>query len=309
MTSSGLALSLSSAARSSNLSGGSRPRASSKASLHGYGSRPPMRSTSDEACRKSPNRGQQASVAKSLGRKWRHLATERLGDVRPAIPLGKKFWELREEERWSIGTLLDAPEIKKLILDLNRRSEHAKVELIDAAYWMKGCSSLGKLRYAALVHLSGERKDKLSLVDIKEAGPSAAPSARGIDIPGDHAKRIVVGARALSPNLGDRMASGSISDRPVIIRELMPEDLKLEMEQFSRREGVSAARYLAAVVGKAHGRQMSTDDRTQWAADVVGRYPADPTEASWLWTTVVAMLTRHEGAYLEHCRLHGRAVT
>ena len=70
--------------------------------------------------------------------------------------------------------------MKKLILTLNRRSDAAKVELIDAAYWMKGCSSLGKLRYAALVHVTGERKDKFSLVDVKEAGPSAAPTFSGL---------------------------------------------------------------------------------------------------------------------------------
>ena len=235
-----------------------------------------------------------------------HLATERLGEVRPAIPLGKRFWELDADERWSIGTLLDGPDVKKLILDLNKRSDRAKVELIDAAYWMKGCSSLGKLRFAALVHLSGERKDKLSLVDIKEAGPAAAPAAAGAEIPADHAARVVAGARALSPNLGDRMAAGAIGDRPVVIRELMPEDLKLEMEQFSRKEGVTAARYLAAVVGKAHGRQMSPDDRVRWLQILRGRRD-DDAAPSWLWTTVVGLLTRHEGAYLEHCRLHGNA--
>ena len=69
--------------------------------------------------------------------------------------------------------------MKKLILTLNKRSEQAKVELIDAAYWMKGCSFLGMLSYAALVHVTGERKDKLSLIDVKEAGPAAAPSVQG----------------------------------------------------------------------------------------------------------------------------------
>ena len=85
----------------------------------------------------------------------------------------------------------------------------------------------------------------------------------------------------------------------------MPEDLKLKMEQFRRKEGVTAARYLAAVVGKAHGRQMSPADRARWAEDVEGQHGANAAQASWLWTTVVALLTRHKGAYLEHCRLHG----
>ncbi len=100
------------------------------------------------------------------------------------------------------------------------------------------------------------------------------------------------------------MTAGSMSGRAVIIRELAPEDLKLEMEQFSRKEAATAARYLAGVVGKAHGRQMTREDRAAWAKELkVGRANAQ-ADASWLWSTVVALLVKHEGAYLEHCRAH-----
>jgi hypothetical protein len=34
----------------------------------------------------------------------------------------------------------------------------------------------------------------------------------------------------------------------------MPQDLKLEIDQLTRDEAVSAARYLVAVIGKAHAR-------------------------------------------------------
>ena len=241
----------------------------------------------------------------ALGRGWHHLASERLGDVAPKIPLGKKFWELDKDERWELGVLLDTPAVKRLILTLNKRTDRAKVNLLDAAYWMKGCSSLGKLRYAALVNLTGERKDKLSLVDVKEAVASAAPVAEGAAVPNDHAERVVAGAKALSPNLGDRMAAGMLSEQPVVIRELMPQDLKLEMEQFTRREAITAARYLAGVVGKAHGRQMDVGSRHAWTRELGERHPSDLAAPSWLWSTVVALLVRHEGAYLEHCRVHG----
>jgi hypothetical protein len=33
-------------------------------------------------------------LKQALNRKWRHLATERIQDVRPTIPLGPKFWAL-----------------------------------------------------------------------------------------------------------------------------------------------------------------------------------------------------------------------
>jgi len=237
----------------------------------------------------------------ALGRKWHHLAKERIEDVTPSIPLGKNFWALPDDERWSIGVLLDLPEVKGLILALNKRSERAKVELIDAAYWIKGCSSLGKLRYAALIHVTGERKDKLSLIDIKEAVASAAPSM-GTALPQDFGERVVAGARALSPNLGDRMAAGTLFGRPVVVRELMPEDLKLEIEQFTRKEAISAARYLASVVGRAHGRQMSPDTRKAWIGELQSRHPRDMAAPTWLWNTVVSLLVLHEEAYLRHCR-------
>ena len=197
--------------------------------------------------------------------------------------------------------LLDSTAVKSLILTLNKRSDKAKVELLDSAYWMKGCSSLGKLRYAALVHLTGERKDKLSLIDIKEAVPSVAPSTDTGAMPTHHAQRVVTGARAMSPNLGDRMAAADLHDRPVVVRELLPEDLKLEIEQFSRREALGAARYLAFVVGRAHGRQMTHDVRLAWRRDLRER-PSDLDAPSWLWRAVVGLIVKHEEAYLEHCR-------
>jgi len=122
-------------------------------------------------------------------------------------------------------------------------------------------------------------------------------------MPRDPGERVVAGARALSPNLGDRMAAGIIHGRPVIVRELMPEDLKLEIEQFTRKEAISAARYLASVVGKAHGRQMSSETRKAWIRELQSRHPTDLAAPTWLWNTVVSLLVLHEEAYLRHCRI------
>jgi uncharacterized protein (DUF2252 family) len=239
----------------------------------------------------------------AFGRTWRNLAEERIENVKPSIPLGKKFWALSEEEKRNIGVFLDSPSVKGLILDLNKQSESAKVKLLDCAYWVKGCSSLGKIRYAALVQVAADRKSRLSLIDIKEAVPSAAPAAHAAAMPGHLAERVVAGAKALSPNLGDRMAPGDLLGKPVIVRELMPEDLKLDIEQFTRKEAISAARFLASVVGKAHGRQMSVSDRKAWSRELSGRHPPDLAAPTWLWNTVLELLVRHEEAYLKHCRL------
>ena len=241
----------------------------------------------------------------ALGRRWRDLAKERLRDVRPSIPLGRKFWALSDDERWHVGVLLDTPAVKDLILTFGGKPDHETVELVDAAYWMKGCSSLGNYRFAALVRVGGRRKSKFALIDIKEAVAPVAPARADAHMPSHFGERVVAGARALSPNLGDRMATGDLMGRPVVIRELMPEDLKLEIEQFSRPEALGAARYLAFVVGKAHGRQMSPEDRAKWVGQLRRMHPDDDAP-SWLWTTVVALMIRHEEAYLEHCRRFAR---
>lgn len=240
---------------------------------------------------------------RSLGRRWRHLAKERLSDVKPNIPLGRKFWALQDDERSAIHGLFDDPRVRHLVLALNGRGDDEGMEVVDAAYWMKGCSSLGQLRYAVLVELAGGgRKPRLAMVDIKEAAEPAAPSTARAQMPAHDGERVVAGARALSPNLGDRMMAGDLLGRPIVLRELMPQDLKLEVDQFSRREAAIAARYLAYVVGRAHGRQMDEATRHEWAGEL-GRWRLGALDAPhWLWSTVVRLLARHEEGYLEHCR-------
>jgi uncharacterized protein (DUF2252 family) len=121
-------------------------------------------------------------------------------------------------------------------------------------------------------------------------------------MPAHAGERVVAGARALSPHLGDRMAAGDLAGRPVVVRELLPEDIKLDIEQFTRKEAVGAARYLSGVVGKAHGRQLSRDDRAAWLRELETRHAPDLAAPTWLWNVVVALLVRHEEAYLTHCR-------
>ena len=239
----------------------------------------------------------------ALGRRWRHLAEERLDDIKPTIPLGKKFWALTDAERAALTTLFDDDAVKSMILSLRGRDSDHKVELVDAAYWMKGCSSLGTLRFAALVSIGGDkqRAGDLALIDLKEAVKAAAPVAKKVKMPADHAKRVVAGAKALSPNLGERMLATRLFDTPMVMRELMPQDLKLEIDQFTRAEAVKSARYLAYVVGKAHARQMDNDMRREWRRMLLGYRGTGIEAPSWLWKSVVDLVASHEAGYLEHC--------
>jgi uncharacterized protein (DUF2252 family) len=58
---------------------------------------------------------------------------------------------------------------------LRFRDKDEDVETIDAAYWRKGRSSLGKLSFAVLFGLGKGRKTDFCLVDRKEAIRPPAP--------------------------------------------------------------------------------------------------------------------------------------
>lgn len=240
---------------------------------------------------------------RAFARKWAHLARERLNDVKPTIPLGRKFWALSEDERSALDGLFQELPVRDLILTLNGRGAGSEVSLIDAAYWMKGCSSLGFLRYAALLKIDGaKQKQKLALVDLKEAVGSVAPWAPGTQGATDNAERVVTGARALSPNLGERMMAAQVLGKAIVVRELLPQDLKIEIDQFTREEAVLSAHYLAYVVGKAHGRQMDEQTRDAWRREVSRHRGSELDAPSWLWSSVVALAGNHEVGYLDHCR-------
>ena len=144
-------------------------------------------------------------------------------------------------------------------------------------------------------------------MDIKGAVPTAAPRAAGVLIPKDNARRVVCGARQLSPALGERMLSSKLLGQSVVIRELMPQDLKLEVDKLSREEAVDAARYLAEVVGKAHSRQMDGATRREFARSLKSSRSARLDAPAWLWASVVELASIHEAAYLEHCRTYALA--
>ena len=240
----------------------------------------------------------------AAGRHWRHLARERIEDVEPSIPLGKRFWKLKREERGAIDDLFAEDRVQARALELAGLDVDGRIRVVDAAYWKKGCSSLGRLRFAVLLGVKARdgKNERLALVDIKEAVPSVAPPAKGATMPRDPAERVVAGARALSPNLGERMIPAHLLGKAVVLRELAPQDLKIEVDQFSRKEAIASAAYLAFVVGVAHARQLPEDARRAWRSTIVAGADGNLDAPSWLWRSVVELAGAHEAGYLEHCR-------
>ena len=102
-------------------------------------------------------------------------------------------------------------------------------------------------------------------MDLKEAVKASvsARHARENDLPDQAERRKVEGARHLSPYLGDRMLAGKLDGSSVFVRELMPQDRKIEVEQLTSEDAIAVAGFLAAVVGKAHGRQMGAGTRKE----------------------------------------------
>lgn len=242
----------------------------------------------------------QVVLERSRRRRWHHLAEERIEDVKPQIPLGERFWSLDEKEREAIEKLFEDEAVIAKITAFKGRKTGSKLSVVDAAYWMKGCSSLGRLRYAVLIGIGKKSERTFCLIDLKEATSAAAPQGRSMIR--NNAERVVTGACNLSPNLGERMLALELMGKQVVMRELMPQDLKFDLDRLTQAQAVGAARYLAGVVGKAHGRQMDAKTRSSWLATLRKQHSKNLDAPSWLWTSVTSLIADHEVAYLEHCR-------
>src|SRR5665213_2434553 len=300
-----LALSLASAARGSDLPGVTTAHMLENM-MHGY--ERALLSSSSTSSEEKPECVKMV-MRQAMSRTWKHLARERLKDVKPNIPRGDRFWQLSKAETRAIHALFGEEAVRRLVASLKGRDDNAKIDVLDAAYWMKGCSSLGRLRYAVLLGVrNGKRKnDDFCLIDVKEATAAAAPSAPHSNMPADNGKRVVEGAKNLSPALGERMMPARLLGKAVFLRELLPQDLKLEIDQLTRAEAVGAARYLASVIGRAHARQMDSGTRAGFLKSLRSHRSRRLDAPPWLWSSVVELAGIHEVAYLEHCRTYALA--
>ena len=254
-------------------------------------------------------RAEAASIPKTIRRllkksrdaTWSSFAEANIENETPTLPIGKRFWPLRKDERREIDALFETEAIADLATRLRSRDKGDKVKVLDAAFWRKGCSSLGRLRYAVLLSVGEGRAREFCLMDVKEAVAPALKSD-AVAMPRDPAERVMEGARRLSPALGDRMLPAKLGGSPVFVRELLPQDMKIEIEQLSQEEAAGVARYLGHVVGKAHAGQLDAQARKSWLTELRRGPTSSPGAPTWLWRNVVDLLAIHDSAYLEHCR-------
>lgn len=149
----------------------------------------------------------------------------------------------RHVNRFRTFDVNDLADIASLPTSLKGRRDSGEVVVLDTAFWVKGCSSLGRLRYAVLLDVDGGvvQGDDLCLIDIKEGVKPAAPHYDDVATPRDNALRVLEGARNLSPYLGERMRAARLLDRGVVIRGLLPQDMKLEIEQLGKDDAMHVA--------------------------------------------------------------------
>jgi uncharacterized protein (DUF2252 family) len=289
-----LALSLVTAARGLGATGGDA-HATTASVVAGYEAALD-RAGDDDA--KAPKRDDRSPVLQALVRAAdettrRDLLTKLTGDDHPrALPLGDKFWPLSNASRDGLAALATQPAILEL-------TGGAPIEVLDVAFRVAGTASLGGFRAALLVSVEGAPKgERLRLLDVKEAASSAAPALEGT--PTDDAERSLQGARALAPRYGARKRAVSVQTHRCLVRELMPQEKKVEIDRLARDELASVAFGLGRVVGKAHARQLSARDAKSWRADVTAKRE-DDRPPRWLSRALAALVGAHEAAYLAHC--------
>ena len=211
----------------------------------------------------------QRVLKRALKRRWRHLAEERIEDLRPEIPMGKRFWPVTSAERKEIQRIFKLAEVRDLITSLKDRDKNDEVEVVDAAYWMKGCSSLGRLRFAVLLGVGKKKKRVKAFV----WSISRRPFRQEHRTPLKRLCRETMRSGSSRARGNCRPSLDSACWRDIFRGSLpffvncSPQDLKLEMDQLTRAEAIDAARFLASVVGAAHAQQMDRDAREKWQDD------------------------------------------
>ena len=98
------------------------------------------------------------------------------------------------------------------------------------------------------------------------------------------------------------MLSATLLGKAVFVREILPQDLKIEIQHISITNAEDIAKFLAGVVGRAHARQLNAAARKAWSSELQRNRSKSLNAPSWLWNSVVALIAMHEAAYLNHCR-------
>jgi uncharacterized protein (DUF2252 family) len=76
------------------------------------------------------------------------------------------------------------------------------------------------------------------------------------------------------------MLAVKLLKKDLVMRE--PQDLKFDVDRLTQDQAIAAARFLAGVVGKAHGRQMDAKTRVSWLAKLKRQHSKSLEAPNWL---------------------------
>ena len=180
-------------------------------------------------------------MRRALGRRWRHLAEERIEDVRARDPAGREILEAGGNERDAIAALFQEEPIREMVTALNQRDDDAAIEVLGRGLLDEGLQLTGPpaLCGAAAGRRGRQRRSSTyALVDIKEAAKSAA-AARAERQDAAQQRRAGGGRRQRRHPISAGGCGRPTAGRPpVFLRELMPQDLKLEIDQLTPDEAM-----------------------------------------------------------------------
>ncbi len=74
-------------------------------------------------------------MRRATSRTWKHLARERLRDVKPRIPRGERFWPLTKAETKAVDEMFEDESVGELVTSLKSRPDDARIDVLDAASW------------------------------------------------------------------------------------------------------------------------------------------------------------------------------
>ena len=170
-----------------------------------------------------------------------------------------------------------------------RPGPKCSLAIVDAALRIAGTGSLGGLRIAVLIEGHGGA-DGGWIFDLKEQGTPSAAVLLGAPslVP---AERVVAGFRACIAHPPRALGTTTLGKLSLFGRRLAPQEDKLDLRHMKRTDLPALARYLGALLGRAHARSATKPPHGAWSK----------TDREHVRHQAVRLAGLHEAIYLALC--------
>jgi len=180
-------------------------------------------------------------------------------------------------------------------LDEDMRPDREALDVVDAAWRVAGCGSLGGVRVAVLARGKGG-VDGAWVFDMKEEETPSATRVLGRPAKRfrfDPAERVCAAYRACVDRPSRLLGATTLGGRSMFVRRLAPQEDKLDLTALRSSDLDPLAVYLGALTGRAHARGATKKPRKAWTHE----------ERDALVDRAIALAGIHEAIYLALCKL------